>query len=100
MARVDIERIERVDQELAEWLNPLFDPGMAWDPDEGQKFLSNPDNAFFVAKYDGVIAGFLTAHRLQRFDKRRAEVLLYEIGVDERYRRLGLGTALMVAVKE
>ncbi|HET8523733.1 MAG TPA: GNAT family N-acetyltransferase [Thermomicrobiales bacterium] len=89
-----------MDPALVERLNPLFDPGVEWDPAEGQTFLDNPDNAFFVAKYNGVIAGFLTAHRLQRFDKRRAEVLLYEIGVDERYRRLGLGTALVAAVKE
>ncbi len=97
---IHVERLRHAGAALAKQLNPLFDPGVVWDPDEGQKFLSNPDNAFFVAKYDGVIAGFLTAHCLQRFDKRRAEVLLYEIGVAEQYRRLGVGTALMTAVKE
>ncbi len=45
-------------------------------------------------------AGFLTAYRLQRLDKRKAEVLLYEIGVHEGFQRQGIGTKLIAAVKE
>ena len=41
----------------------------------------------------------LTANRLQRFDKRGAEVLLYEIGVREEVRQQGIGKALINEVK-
>ena len=61
--------------------------------------MQNLDDLFLVARWDGRPCGFLTAHRLQRFDRRRAEVLLYEIGVDDRFRRRGVGAALIAEVK-
>jgi GNAT superfamily N-acetyltransferase len=94
-----IQRLTSVDVALAAQLNPLFDEGTAWDAEQGRRFLQNRDNLFLVARWDGRPCGFLTAHRLQRFDRRRAEVLLYEIGVDERLRRRGVGAALIAAVK-
>lgn len=45
------------------------------------------------------MVGFATAHRLQRFDTRKAEVLLYEIGVAEQFQRQGIGKALLQQVK-
>lgn len=81
-------------------INSLLDEGTVWDADQGKKFLENPDNALFLALWEGMFAGFLTAHRLQRFDKRRAEILLYEIGVDENFRKRGIGKALIEKVKE
>ncbi len=41
------------------------------------------------------MSGFLTAHRLQRFDARQAEILLYEIGIHEDFRQRGIGKALI-----
>ena len=38
-------------------------------------------------------------HRLQRFDKRGAEVLIYEIGVREDARQKGIAKALINEVK-
>ncbi len=67
---------------------------MTWDAEQGGLFLQNPDNLLAVAWWDGRLCGFVSAHRLQRFDRRRAEVLLYEIGVDERFQRRGIGRAL------
>jgi ribosomal protein S18 acetylase RimI-like enzyme len=96
---VTIERLGEVDTALVPKLNALFDEGTAWDTEQGAEFLKNSDNIFLLARWDGVVCGFLTAHRLQRFDRRRAEVLLYEIGVDERYHRHGVGTALIGEVK-
>jgi ribosomal protein S18 acetylase RimI-like enzyme len=94
-----IQRLTSVDNTLAAQLNPLFDEGTEWDAEQGRRFLQNPDNLFLVARWDGFPCGFLTAHRLQRFDRRRAEVLLYEIGVDDRFRRRGAGTALIAEVR-
>ncbi len=53
----------------------------------------------FAAFSETRAVGFLTANRLQRFDKREAEVLVYEVGVDEEFRRRGIGKALMEEVK-
>lgn len=94
-----IQRLTSVDDALAAQLNPLFDEGTAWHPDQGCKFLENPDNLFLVARWDGKPCGFLTAHRLQRFDRRQAEVLLYEIGVDHQFQRRGIGSALIAELK-
>lgn len=80
--------------------NRLLDPGTTWDKEEGAKFLSDPDAALFVAFVDGAAVGFLTAYRLQRFDRRKAGVLLYEVGVAEAFQRQGIGKALIQAVKE
>ena len=81
-------------------INPLFDEGTEWDAEQGKKFLENPDNVFFLATWNEQFAGFLTGHRLQRFDKRKAEVLLYEIGVNENFQKKGIGKALIEKVKE
>ena len=61
-------------------------------------FLTDPHNLLLVAFSEGEPCGFATAHRLQRFDRRRASVLLYEIGVAERFRQRGYGAALVAGV--
>ncbi len=94
-----IQRVSAVDDGFAAELDPLFDEGMTWDAEEGRRFLANPDDLLLVARWNGVVCGFLSAHRLQRFDRRRAEVLLYEVGVEEAFRRRGVGRALVEAAK-
>ena len=93
-----IQRLTAVDDALAAQLNAQFDEGMSWDAEQGRLFLQNPDNLLAVAWWEGELCGFVSAHRLQRFDQRRAEVLLYEIGVDERFQRRGIGRALVAEV--
>jgi ribosomal protein S18 acetylase RimI-like enzyme len=80
--------------------NSLLDEGKVWDSEQGKRFIENDDNALFIAFFEGKVSGFLTAHRLQRFDKRKAEVLIYEIGVHPNYRRRGIGKALIEEVKK
>ena len=94
-----VHRETSVDVVLAAELDALFDEGMIWDSQEGQRFLRTPDTLLLVARWDGEICGFLTAYRLQRFDRRRAEVLLYEIGVQEPFQRRGAGRALIEEAK-
>lgn len=95
---VKIERITAVDEEVIAKVNPLLDE--EWDVAQGEKFLANPDNALFLAFVEENVAGFLTAYRLQMLDSRRAEVLLYEVAVDENYQRRGIGKQLVEAVKD
>lgn len=98
--RAEIERVTAVDAALVVALNSLFDEGMVWDAEQGQQFLANPDVILLIARWNGHVCGFLTAHRLPRFDRRRAEVLLYEIGVEEAYQRRGVGRALVEGAKQ
>ncbi len=96
--KLSTRRIVAVDDALALDLNRLFDTGTVWKQDQGNLFLANSDNALFVAAWEGQLAGFITAHRLQRFDRRKAEVLLYEVGVLAGFRECGIGKTLVQAV--
>jgi len=96
---LEIRRIMKIEDVVFPDFNNLLDEGTVWDADYGAVFLQNQDNALFVATWEGELAGFLTAHRLQRFDQRKAEVLLYEIGVAEQFRHRGIGKALVDEVK-
>jgi GNAT superfamily N-acetyltransferase len=97
--QLTVRRLGVADASWARLLNELFDVGMVWDAGEGRRFLADPANLLVVAFWDDVPSGFATAHRLQRFDRRRAEVLLYEIGVEESDQRRGIGAALVDEVK-
>jgi ribosomal protein S18 acetylase RimI-like enzyme len=94
-----VRRETTVDMTLAAELDAMFDEGVAWDTEQGQRFLAHPDTLLLVARWDGAVCGFLTAYRLQRFDRRGAEVLLYEIGVEEPFQRRGVGRALVEEAK-
>ena len=96
---LSVRRETSVDAVLAAELDAMFDAGMAWDIEQGQRFLAHPDTLLLVARCEGEACGFLSAYRLQRFDHRRAEVLLYEIGVQEPFQRRGVGRALVEEVK-
>jgi ribosomal protein S18 acetylase RimI-like enzyme len=97
--RLTVRREISVDVRLAAELDALFDEGMSWDAEQGQRFLAHPDTLLLVARWDGEACGFLFAYRLPRFDRRRAEVLLYEIGVHESFQRRGAGRALVEEAK-
>ena len=90
-----VRRETTVDGEVAAELNAMFDEGVSWDAEQGKRFLAHPGTLLLVARWDGEACGFLTAYRLQRFDRRSAEVLLYEIGVEEPFQRRGVGRALV-----
>jgi ribosomal protein S18 acetylase RimI-like enzyme len=94
-----VRRVTTVDVVLAAELGAMFDEGVSWDAEQGRRFLTHPDTLLLVARWDGEACGFLSAYRLQRFDRRGAEVLLYEIGVEEPFQRRGVGRALVEEAK-
>lgn len=96
---ISVHRVVTVDSVMISQINRLLDSGTVWDELQGKKFLANPDNALFLGLIDDQPVGFLTAHRLQRFDRRQAEVLLYEVGVLEPFRRKGVAKALIAELK-
>jgi ribosomal protein S18 acetylase RimI-like enzyme len=94
-----VRQVTTVDVALAAELDALFDEGVSWDAEQGQRFLAHSDTLLLVARWDGAACGFLSAYRLQRFDRRGAEMLLYEIGVEEPFQRRGVGRALVAEAK-
>ena len=94
-----VRRETAVDATLAAELDAMFDEGVTWDAEQGERFLAHPDTLLLVARWNGEPCGFLSAYRLQRFDRRGAEVLLYEIGVQEPFQRHGAGRALVEEAK-
>src|SRR5215207_11646772 len=97
--RLTVRREISVDVQFAAERDALFDEGMSWNAEQGQHFLAHPDTLLLVARWNGEVCGFLFAYRLPRFDRRRAEVLLYEIGVQEPFQRRGVGRALVEEAK-
>lgn len=98
--QVEIRRITDGAQLEIDNFNRLLDEGSLWNDAQGQLFIQDKNNALFVAYFNTQMVGFVLAHRLQRFDKRKAEVLLYEIGVARDHRQRGIGKTLVVAVLE
>lgn len=55
-----------------------------------RKFLSNPANYLIVAEAENKPAGFLLALRLERLKDESFKLFIYEIDVDEQFRRKGI----------
>ncbi len=68
-------------------------------PDEAtsERFLASPGHYLLMAFVDGVAAGFVSGVELTHPDK-GTEMFLYELAVDEPFRRRGIGTALVEAL--
>ena len=58
------------------------------------RLLDEPTVHVFAAVEDGEVAGFAYCHVLPRLDGSE-NVFLYELGVDARFRRRGIGRALV-----
>lgn len=69
-------------------------------PDAGATaaFLAAPGHHLCLALVDGRPAGFVSGVETTHPDK-GTEMLLYELAVDEAYRRRGIGTALVTALR-
>jgi ribosomal protein S18 acetylase RimI-like enzyme len=67
--------------------------------DAAQRFLDSPGHHLLVAYEGDEPVGFVTGVELTHPDK-GTEMFLYELGVDGRVRGRGIGTALVVALRE
>jgi ribosomal protein S18 acetylase RimI-like enzyme len=74
---------------------PLFDHTVR--PDWTQRFLDDPGHHLCIAYEDGEPVGFVTGVETTHPDK-GTEMFLYELAVDERFRRQGVGRALVDAL--
>lgn len=71
-------------------------------PDEGylRGFLSEGGHIVLVATSDGVMIGGLVAYELMKFEQARSEIYIYDLAVDEHFRRRGIATALIARLQE
>jgi ribosomal protein S18 acetylase RimI-like enzyme len=75
----------------------LFDGPMK--PDAVDRFLNDPSHHVLIAYVNGDPAGFVSGVEMTHPDK-GTEMYLYELGVGATFRRQGVGSALVDALKE
>jgi ribosomal protein S18 acetylase RimI-like enzyme len=68
-------------------------------PAATERFLAEAGHHLFIAYVDGFPAGMISGVETTHPDK-GTEMFLYELGVDERYRRQGIGKSLLAALSE
>ena len=62
--------------------------------------LERGDFIPLVAATDGKVVGGLAAYVLTKFEQERSEVYIYDLAVDEHYRRRGIATGLINKLRE
>ena len=64
-----------------------------------EKMLSDENLIFLVEKRSESIVGGLVAYTLNKFEQQRSEVYIYDLAVDSSFRRQGIATKLINALK-
>lgn len=64
-----------------------------------KKLLSNPAFIALAAYVDDRVVGGLAAYELMKFEQERSEIYIYDLAVDDAFRRRGMATALIGALK-
>lgn len=64
-------------------------------PDYLAGLLANPAFVAVAALHGGDVVGGLAAYVLPKFEQARSEVYIYDLAVEESYRRQGIATALI-----
>lgn len=70
-------------------------------PDDAylRRWLARDGHIALVAEVDGNPVAGLVAYELEKFEQARSEIYIYDLGVDEAWRRRGLATALIERVQ-
>jgi len=92
---VEIRQLGPGDEDAIQAASSCFDNPVA--PEWARRFLESPGHHIFIGYDDGVPAGFVTGIEMTHPDK-GTEMFLYELSVDERFRRRGFGTELVAAL--
>lgn len=85
------------DVDTIEAASYLFDDDV--DRDWTEKFLRQPNHHLCIAYIDDEAVGFVSGVEITHPDK-GTEMLMYELGVDDQYRRRGIGRSLVVALRD
>ncbi len=70
------------------------------DAKQATRFLANPANIVVVAQRDGQLAGFALCFLLDRIDRPKRQMFVYEVDVAPEHRRKGVGRELMEWVRD
>ena len=63
------------------------------------RLLSDPRFVVLAARVEGVVAGARSAYELVKYEQERSEFYIYDLAVAEPFRRRGIATALIEAMK-
>lgn len=61
--------------------------------------LCSPMFIAIAAITQGIVVGGLATYELKKFEKERSEIYIYDLAVSKEYRRIGVATALIEALK-
>ena len=64
-----------------------------------QRLLADPRFVVLVARIEGQVVGALSAYELMKYERERSEFYIYDLAVAEAFRRQGVATALIEALK-
>lgn len=108
MAQVAVRRLGAEDGAALRQLNAVyadaFDDAESYlnaPPDDGwlARQLADPHVVAMVAERDGTIIGGLTGYVLPKLEQARCELYIYDLAVAAAYRRQGVATALIDALR-
>lgn len=113
MARIatanDLEQINKIRQQVNELhvagRPDVFRAGFCDElRDHAAEFIGKDDRAIIVAERGGMICGFASVNEINRplspYNNARSFFHVEEFGVDEAYRRQGVGTELFDAIRQ
>lgn len=106
---LELRRLARPDVPLLRGLNALFGEAFAEPVTYGgeppssaylESLLGKEHVIALVATLGEELVGGLVAYELDKFERARREVYIYDLAVSERYRRRGIATALIRRLQE
>lgn len=104
-----VRRLTRNDVPLMRALNALFGDAFGEPETYGAEpptneylgaLLGNEHVVVLVALVRETVVGGLVAYELDKFERARREIYIYDLAVDERHRRRGIATALIERLRE
>ncbi|MEM1405437.1 MAG: GNAT family N-acetyltransferase [Bacteroidota bacterium] len=65
-----------------------------------KQVLGNPGFFVFIAKFENEVVGALTAYTLDQYYSQKPLAYIYDLAVDEKYQRQGIGSQLISAINK